>query len=556
MNLNGSPVCNSKHNLFTRLFFMIMGIFMFVAFATNVFCGAEQQKYAFYPYYKYLRWTIFTGFIIVGFFIARYLYVAVRKNSDCILVMLIMAVLIGLCIRLFFYFLFRTQPVSDFNIPNQFYQNFQEIDQYAPFTSWENTDFFQRYYAQYPTWYAYMCIVKFIYNILGYRVFYIIAINWVLFAISSCLIFKIGQLVHTACTGLIAVVFFSFSPSMAVYSNIMTPDHFSALFILLSVYWGIKIEQYLTINFTRQIQDKSMMGISGLIQHLKLHYRLYIYTVLLALTATMVNLFKPLSILFVIAFLCVEFLFRFIPAFRPAGGIKSLFIENAGRIVVFFLAFFLFNSIQGYLLNSSIKNTLKVDTVDSTPMYLLWGYSVDKEGNYNPRVADRIIDEVLSRNNYDLPVAMEEMGQLAKEQLKENAKFIPKILISKFGILFGSEYGFWDFSRYGTDAAYSQSLQTIVESPFLAASMSFATVAYLLSAITSIIVACSKTYSKGLIWCDLIILGYSAVLLLGGVQDRYKALMLALIYITSAVGIVDCFRGWRRLRRKREVNAL
>lgn len=515
-----------KNNLILRMFFALFGCFMILV-CVNILTLKQ-------PIMNIRFNIIFSALFIIIIGLFYFLLDKVDLNSTKKTFGILLGIIfLGIVIRLFVRLFLQTQTISDFATPHEFYTYYQENGAYTgKLNDWQNNDKYQNYYAKYPAWYPYLRIIMLIYDIFGKRVILIQFVNIVLFSLSALLVFFIIASMTAKKMALLGVLFWSLCPSLVIYSTITTPDHFSIFFILLTIYFWIKAE----VSFKEQSHKNGETKFKFLLKDNK---RSYTYMILAGLSSVLVNLFKPLSILFLVAFVCVEIACRIWPNLKSWKQLCSTIKVNSFRWVLFIVTFIGFSMLQTAIVNNSIEKMFRVEVVNSQPMYLLWGYSVNQYGNYDPNVADPIMNDVFEKYNGDLPKAMEELDTLAKQTIRKNLPYLPKILQTKFQILFNSEESYWWFANTAETPEYTQAVNTIIKTPFLSSAISFMWLLYFFVAVNAINNMMSKYISKFTLINAIVTWGYILVLLLGGVQGRYKSLIVAPLCIMAAMGVYD-----------------
>jgi hypothetical protein len=504
-----SPSLEYRNNLFARVFcflFAAIGVFIGV----RIFTVNGEQRF-----FQYILLSV-AILLLLLVILATIIPFEREWSAQKCYVTLIGLIAVGILLRVLSVIYLQTVPISDFATPIRFYDYLKEHGEYKIWLDWSQMDGYQLYYARYPAWYIFMKYVHFIYRWAGENVAYLQVGNMALVAASLWLVYCITKRFAKSQTALVAVGFLCFNPSMIAYSGIITPDHFAALFILLTVYFFIKVEQYSGICI----------------------YKTWIYTVLAAASAITVNLFKPLSILFFIVFLCIELVYRIGPCLCKGGWakLKTTIKYNCFRWAAFILTFLVCNVGFMGLLHHAVQVRMKNKVVDSTPLYMMWAYSVDQEGRYQPDVATRKYEELCVKYNQNMVKVMDELKALAIQQIKDNTAYIPAILLKKLDIGFADESGFWVFSNTSPDEEYQAALEKTVKELFLAISTAAMLMLYLLMMACGVAAVVVKKGRRGWIVAGITIFGYILVLVLGGVQSRYKSLIIPLMCIVAAVG--------------------
>nr|WP_122012275.1 glycosyltransferase family 39 protein [Maliibacterium massiliense] len=533
-----SKIYEEQSNHFIlRFFLVIYGVLMSLACLTILF-----QSYTL-PLGKFLM--IFSAIFLLCILIMGYILmksnIMIDKNQ--VIFFVLSVICIGLILRILAKVFLQTQPVSDFSTPHNFYVHYKRIGGYQEFPGWSNADSYQLYYARFPGWYPYMRLIFLIYDVFGINILYIQILNWLLYIGTGWLIFLIGKQMFNHVFALLAVCGYVFNPSLIVYTNITTPDHLSVFFILLTIFFWLKMEQALsnTYLFSDMILSKHGVKQAKSIEKAfcPLHKNkgsVYIYASLMILSAVFVNCFKPLSIFFVIAFICGELVFRVLPNIHQWKTFISVVKKNILRWFMVVLMSVILNATQTELINHSIYNMLKMPTVNATPIYLMAAFSVDETGEYSNQAGTQSFIKVIKKHDNNYPKAMEELKVLAKKQIKENSPYLLNILKAKFKSIFAGEGSYWDFSSHSLSEPYTEAVRFTLTTPFIAGAQAYMLIIYLLSAVGAFTAAFAKEVPKGVVMNALVVLGYTLVLLLSVVQGRYKALVVPSMCLIAAYG--------------------
>jgi 4-amino-4-deoxy-L-arabinose transferase-like glycosyltransferase len=422
-------------------------------------------------------------------------------------------ILLGLLLRIGTNNIIKTQPISDFNTPHDVYKQLhsENNDIFAPKSDYQSLSFYQRYYSSYPAWFPYMKVISFIYDTFGENLKYIKLMNWGLYIITSLLLYWIGKKIKSKKAGIIALLLFSCFPSLIVYTNITTPDHFTILLFTCFIATWVKLLEY------RKKKSKKII----------------LWCFLNVLSIIGINLFKPLSILGLLVFICTELLCILFPILRERESRKQYFKQSFAFAVGFIIACYLGISISSHILNVQVEKTIHTEVVDSTPLYLLWAYSLDEKGNYNPDIATQTYTELLIKYNGNQKEVMKELAILAKTQIVKNISKLPKIFYQKFKVVFSSEEDIFSFANYSNNEIYEQKLRKTILKYYIYISNTFMGVLFLLCTFSLIKEIKDKEKNPIIIVITLTIIGYFLILLLGGVQGRYKMLMASLLCILA-----------------------
>lgn len=499
---------HTKNNILIRAFFLLFSAAMIGAFSFIKY----ELSISDWWYYTKVIFLGYLGFLALFCFTISKIDSYDRKYASWIT--LSMIIVAGVMLRHTAWYLFQTEPISDFARPHECYSFFNTPGAYSENLPWSQRDGNQIYYAQFPGWFPYMRLVVRIYGLLGQDLLWIEIMNSLLAgATIACIYFAIPR----RNVALIASMLFAFNPSLVLYSCVTTPDHITIFLIVLAVF------------FWRRTEMCRADGLRG--------RQLILYSMALIFCFVLINWFKPLSILFIIVFICYETAVHLFPALCSRVPLKELWKKALSYELVFIIAacggIFAGNA----MLNHWVESTLNTDVVNSTGLYLLWGFSTDENGNYDSSVATDIYVELCEQYDNNLEKVFSDIDQLAKEQIKDNASILPQILWQKYRYLFGGEYSYFAIANTSSEEGYSQSLFQALQVPVTAAMEAYMRAMYMLSAFYALIAVFRKKVDKQVLLAAIMLFGYILVLTLGGVQPRYKSLVVPLWCIISAYTI-------------------
>lgn len=306
------------------------------------------------------------------------------------------------------------------------------------------------------------------------------------------------------------IFLFSICPSLVVYSNIATPDHMTILLMTIIIYLWSKL---LKLN--------------------NMNKRKLLLTLLLIIFMCLINLFKPLSYFMLLVFIGSELLNNF----RNRKAIQKYFKYNFKYTLFFIFSFIILNLAISNLLNFTIENTMKTKVISDKSSYLIWGYTIDDKGEYNSDfIYQKLYTKLLKKYDNNLDKLYEEMSAIAKQNLKNNINYLPKIWLAKYKLAVGHEGDFFSFANTNNNSNYSKRI-SYKYNDFLMLGNSFMSICYLFMGLACLFSVVKQNKQKELSIVLLMIIGYLAILVLGGVQPRYKSLIFPQIFIVSALGI-------------------
>lgn len=507
----------TKNNLLFRIFYAMFAGAMLLAF----YHIKIEFKASEWVYYTVISFLLYLGLILL--FYAAISRINFARDKYCGVIILCAVIVLGILLRWTAIHFFQNEQISDFARPIRFYHNGYVYTEKVP---WNQRDGNQIYYAQFPAWFPYLRLVMLIFNLLGENALWLQIMNILLGVASTIIIYFLTTEKKTA---LMAALLFTLNPSLICYSCISTPDHITILlFLLILLFWS-RLEHY------RQDHpwNRNTLLFSGA----------------LILCCTLVNWFKPLSIFFVVAFICYEVAVYLYPALRKKMQLKKLWHNILCYELAFLSVLLITISAGNVLLTNRVESVIKTDVINSTGMYLFWGYSVDENGNYAPSCATNVLVELQKHYDNDLQKVYADIDYLAKEQIRNNFSLLPKIFYQKYRSAVGCDYDFFAIANSSPDSTYAQSVYNTLMYPIVAATEVHTRTWYLISALYAILAILRKKTDKQTFLASLIIFGYLLVLVLGGTQARYKSLVIPLWCFVSAYAICAFLESICQMRK-------
>lgn len=488
----------------------------------NLFCGF------FILFFSYATYVCLNKLLISSFFFPKILsalgiiilltlifYILISKlkltNRQTIIILLLL-IIAGVGLRIWSVNYFQTSQLSDFANPEKLYKYIEKNGQFSVHDRTIDYHSLQNNFSLFPTWANYSYLVLNIYNIFGYHPNIVKIMNIILFVLTNVFIFVGTKNMFSKKIALLTCLMFSISPTLILYTNVATPDFFTILFMsLIILFWSLSIKNKTIIK------------------------KKYIYMFLTIVSMACVNLFKPLSIYMLLVIIVSEFILEISGNYK---NIKSYFKQNYKFLLFILISFFTLNFSFAKITNVYVENNIKLSIKNSSSMYLLWGYSVDKNIKYSSNyVYDRVMPDLNEKYNNDYDLILKELSVVAKDNFKKNIKYIPNIWNDKFVILFEFEdYYYWANTSKNKEKIYDESFNT-----YTVISAAYAGIMYISIIILALILIFKKnkdkTMTKNGIIILLMIAGYLAILILGGVQSRYKCLISIQFAIISAISL-------------------
>lgn len=495
-------------NLSYKLFFLLMTVLMFLAVKSLNLSESIWDC---------LIWIFFGTTLLCFFYIMEVVDIGKDERK-----LLGFTIVFAVIVRVFMYNLLKTEQTSDFGAINWFYENYKQRGAYQNGSS---LDFFQVYYAKFPAWFTYMQIVRGIYAIAGMKTEVIIYLNIFLNCITMLLLYKTVCIYFDKKIALLSLILFGFCPSIVLYTCLMTPDHFSMLIMAGIMFAWSKMQYYREKN-----SEKKYM----------------IYMVAIIILCSVLNLFKPLNILMLMVFICAEIAVIILPGIKD---IKNIIKNNYKFYLLFLLLFFIITSLFSIVEKQAVKGFFKVEVVGATYLYILAGFPIDEQGNLNENfkqetseaLTNKYGDEYSGRTDALEIVRKksEEAKILLQNRIKKNLKYMPKILLDKFNLLFSGDDQYFYWTNTSEIAGYQDALNKVLYKPILSGLNIWMCVMYISVFISCFIQIFAKKPNYILCVLAVMIFGYISVLLLSVVQQRYKSIIMPQLSVIAAYGLYE-----------------
>lgn len=478
---------NKQISFKESLYIFYILIFGFIAYA-----GALEgliQLYKGTPLWFFLM----LGLLIILLASIKYENNMIQKNEW------IIWIIIGIGIRVAYYCIVRTIQTSDFYLPTSFYQYLNEIGGYSDYTlAYKELDSYQIHYSLYPAWGMYMLIVHGIYKLFGIHTSLLVALNILLSGVTLLLYAGIMDECHINIkTKNIIIALLACFPQMVMWDAVAGPDHFTILF-----------EGILVLVWCKSLNSKKTV----------------LYILLEAMCVAMIGLFKPLGPFVIILLICAEV---FIVLFRDSDTVGKCIVKISLTIVLSVGITGIVNDCNIALLEGYIKT----DVQQATSFYLLWGYSVNENGDWSPNIVDDIITEAFESSE-TIADGIAYTNEVAKQTLKNNVSLIPRILIQKFKALFNSDSwsAFWSLRNKNNIFA-----KWLMENINV-----FGGVLTVLNAFSLFLMPFALIKKNEItIFLSLGWVGYICFLILASIQARYRYIVLPFQLVLAGLGYME-----------------
>lgn len=487
-------------NIFKKVFYKFFWVLMAFTMLLAIFQIIKVQ------YNGINKFIIIISFILFTTLSMLFWYLISKKDNKSDFGIVIGIVLVATSLKILSYLIFQTEPVSDFTIAHDFYSYYLQHGSYVNDSSY---DFYQLYFSRFPAWFTYMQILRGIYYVLGFNIKLVIALNICLNALTMVIIYNCGKFAFSRKMGIMAMIIYGFSPSLILYSGITTPDHFSMLLISLVILFWFKAEKY------REEKNKYS----------------YVYIIILCFTYSLLNLFKPLSVLLLIVFVCVEIAITLVPNLKDFKIILKL---NYKYWIMFVATFLLMNVIINSTLNYSVERFFKREIVNATPMYLYAGWGADEQGNYSQENTDKNIYFLMEKYGDNQEDMMKEFSVLANQQILDNQPFLLQILYDKFKEVMGSEYSYYGFANTSTQGERAEAINNSMGPIWLVLAITYMGLIYLSIFLLSLVQIVGGKMDRYILILGVTFFGYLSIIMLSVVQSRYKSIIMPIVSILAA----------------------
>lgn len=393
-----------------------------------------------------------------------------------------LVIIMGIILRLGYFYLMGTEQISDFLNPTRFYFHLLERGEYSEYVYLlKRLDNFQKYYALFPAWGTYMIILNKVYTIFGYSKNIVLYLNLILFTLTSIILYSGVKLVFNKKIAFFSSCVFIFYPQLIMWISINTPDHFVILLTSLIIFlYGLYLKE-------------------------RSNKKVFIVLFLLFLVSSLINLFKPLSVLFLLIYIFSE-----IVNYCNFNEYKI----NLKYIIFSVVSFLLISNFINNYSQRSIEGIIKTKVQQGTSYYILWGYSTDKNGNWKADACKNEI-ETVEKESKTFEEQLSKMDLIAKQTIRKNIKLFPKIWIQKLAYLFSSENWAISWTNTSLDSNKQDFIKKIETEIGIILTIFNSFIMYMMS--FGVLKKNKMTNILSMSW-----LGYMMFLVVASVQTRYR----------------------------------
>lgn len=480
-------------------------LFVMIFITMFLYAGFSCIRNIYNPIFmkEYLFGTVFSICIIMFCVLSTRHYNKLTVRAEIVYIIFIM--LFAFTLRWFSILIMKTTQVSDFLFPHKFIQISKGVVQDEEFLN-----YMIDYYAKYPAWFPYMKLLNIFYNIFCKGEITIEAVkyaNAVLNSITCGGIYYVGRSFFSKRVAALASIMYCCFPSLIIWVNVTTPDHITMILLVLQMIvwfwmWNIRNNKKVCI----------------------------ILVCLYSSICVLINWFKPLSILFILVFL-----FFFLATYTSKEKKQLIMLGK-----IFVLSFTVFYWSSNWLLAVWIEQNIQKDVVDSSWYYIYVGNTMTEEGTWDRERGDRIASEVFKKYD-DLKEQMKEFRKMAIEELCNNKLKVPLLWLNKYDEALSNEGVTWYWCNTNNQNEYNEKLYETIGLAYHFIANQYYLCIILLVALCGISQLSVKYKDKNIFYLFLIVSGFIGILILSGVQSRYKIIVMPLIVLLCAYGLESSF---------------
>lgn len=374
-----------------------------------------------------------------------------------------------------------------------------------------NAGFFQTAYH----YFLYTYINGLLYKVFGGYQIVTLIFNSIIVSSISLVLYKICQIAFkNNKIGNMAAILYLCWPSTIIYTCIMTPDHLSMFFMLISVYLICKILD----KKEDKISKKSIL-----------------FMILAGLSISMIGFFKNFAPVVIIALLIIFGLICIKNIKYLKYSLIAFTIILASYAVT---SFSIFSFEESFLGVKIMKNQLGA--------YVYVGLGYENNGYYSAERYGEYHDYLIA-HNMDVKATNKYFMKKLKNEFKYYWSSYPKLLTTKQIYSFGTDdaQGGWVVaSLQAKNEIYNRHMITILSEPFRNINEIFYIILVLFT-----IIACiyNVVYDKNnsLLFISIVMFGCCLMLMLAESQGRYKYTFEPLYCVMAAYGI---YNGYQLLK--------
>ncbi|MCL2203761.1 MAG: glycosyltransferase family 39 protein [Defluviitaleaceae bacterium] len=481
------------------VFFCVINIiFLFLFSLFSLFTGVRAS---------FIVAVVFLGVYFTAVFFYALFGAKTENDAEIKKWLYISAVIIlGLFFRIISWYIFSPEQVQDFGRAHSVYLFIAQHGPFHPAATWADYHSYQFYYARFPAWFSFFAITRLMYSIFGVDIRLMVVLNYFMYLFSAFLLYLSVKRFFSFAVAFCAVALFALNPILVVWSTITSPDHFY-IFLFMGLFYFI----------SRHYSEEGKGS--------------YLFPALAAGLAALTDFFKPIALMFLIAYFCVEILF-----------INKLNIKlNYKKWIVFTLTFLSVFFAGHALVRLGIQRTFRIQTVSSLGMYMAFSWMTDEAGNHSHAEGFAKFEGLMETHGNNLVVVQDEMSRYAREFFRENRHRLPILLFQKAQMGFGDEGVLgWVMTQEEPEqtAAFQRTLGPTLWVGFTVHIF----VLFSLAAVGAFFGIYEKKNRRALVFLMTTVIGYTLILLIGIVQARYRILLYPQLTVLAAYGLCELIK--------------
>lgn len=484
-----------NYNLYFYLLFNVIFILMFT------YAWFLCVKIIYNPTYKskYILGTIVAAYIIIFSLIASKVANRLSIKTEIVYVFLIM--FLTFLLRWMGIVIMKTVQISDFSFPHdviRYFRGDRLDDNYF--------DYIKNYYSKFPAWFPFMRVLNAFYGMFCNGEVNVEAVkyaNAILNTLTCGGIYYASRNLFSKRVGIIASILYSCFPSLIIWTNITSPDHIlMLLFVLQIIVWF----------WMWKNKDKKKICILLICVH--------------SLVCNLINWFKPLVLLYILVFLF------YILGTYEKNEKKELFFVGVIYIVSFLICFY----VGSKILSVWVEKSIQCETVDSTWLYVYCGSVMKEDGTIDNAKANEVIAEVFQQYE-NIDDQMQIFKEMAIQQIVENKSKIPILCLDKYKEAMGYEGATWYWCNTNNENGYGDKLNEVLGLEYYFIANQYYLIILFLIILSGISQMIPSLRNKNVFFLFLSVSGFIGILVISGVQSRYKLIVMPYLMMIAAYGL-------------------
>ena len=362
---------------------------------------------------KYIYFIYFLLAIIIVFLINLFLF---KKNKQINQKFFLISLVIAIILYSLLLFLPYNEPYVDYAT---FYNNAIHFATDGAYAS--------KYMALFPHLWGYIMFLGVLFKIFGVNYLVVIISNVILNFISTYFVFKIIKSISDKKTAYFGTILWLYNPINLIWCMFAFGGTAFNTFLAISI--------YLTINFFKANHLKNKL----------------LYSLLMGLFLGITNLFRPVSIIFIIAFLIVLIYEYFIK--KPNNRILN---------VICTVIIFVFYICVGKISNIYLEHEIGYESATSVGFTLFSGSDINSDGSWSA-TGSKILNEGMEKEPFDANEIQNNLQSLAIENYLNNGIKNINLLLKKFVLLTSDVGGYsWNSATSMLDIDFQDNKENII----------------------------------------------------------------------------------------------